>query len=148
MNVAIATKTGQSAGLGFAIPVNRIRQIVPELIKYGKMVRADIGIVAVVETDKGLQIVETNRGGAAEKAGLRGWKLVQKRVQRGPLVYNVEQKDRNAADVIVAVDDQPVESASAFVDTIEQHRPGEQVVLTVRRNGETLQVPVTLGTSS
>jgi S1-C subfamily serine protease len=148
MNVAIATKTGQSAGLGFAIPVNRIRQIVPELIKYGKMVRADIGIVAVMETDKGLQIVETNRGGAAEKAGLRGWKLVQKRVQRGPLVYNVEQKDRSAADVIIAVDNEPVESASAFVETIEEHRPGEQVVLTIVRNGESLQVPVTLGTSS
>jgi S1-C subfamily serine protease len=112
------------------------------------MVRADIGIVAVVETDKGLQIVETNRGGPAEKAGLRGWKLVTKRVTRGPLVYNVEQKDRSAADTIVAVDGQPVDSASSFVDTIEQHRPGDSVVLTIRRGGETLQVPVTLGTSS
>lgn len=147
MNVAIATKSGQSAGLGFAIPVNRIRQIVPELIKYGKVVRADIGIVAVVETDKGLQIVETNRGGAAEKAGLKGWTLVQKRVSRGPLTYNVQQKDRNAADVIVAVDDQPIDSASAFVDKIEQHRPGDKVVLTVLRNGQTVQVPVLLGSS-
>ncbi len=145
MNVAIATKTGQSAGLGFAIPINRIRQIVPELIKYGKVVRADIGIVAVVETDKGLQIVETNRGGPAEKAGLQGWKVVQRRVTRGPLVYNIEQKDQSAADVVVAVDDQPVESASSFVDTIEQHRPGDRVVLTIRRNGESVQVPVTLG---
>lgn len=147
MNVAIATKTGQSAGLGFAIPVNRIRQIVPDLIKYGKVVRADIGIVAVAETDKGLQIVETNRGGAAEKAGLKGWKLVQKRVTRGPLAYTVEQKDRSSADVIVAVDEQPVESASMFVDTIEQHRPGEQIVLTVLRGGQTVKVPVTLGSS-
>ena len=70
-------------GLGFAIPVNRIRQIVPELIKYGKVVRADIGIVAVAETDKGLQIVETNRGGPAEKAGLQGWKIVRKQVNAG-----------------------------------------------------------------
>ena len=147
MNVAIATKTGQSAGLGFAIPVNRIRQIVPELVKYGKVVRAEIGIVAVVETDKGLQIVETNRGGAAEKAGLRGWKLVQRRVTRGPLVYNVQQKDRTVADVIVAVDELPVESASAFVEKIEEHRPGEQIVLTILRDGQSLQVPVTLAGS-
>jgi S1-C subfamily serine protease len=147
MNVAIATKTGQSAGLGFAIPVNRVRQIVPELIKYGKVARADIGIVAVVETDKGLQIVETNRGGAAEKAGLRGWKLVQRRVTRGPLSYNIQQKDQSSADIIVAVDDQPIEKAGAFLETIEQHRPGEQVVLTVLRDGQTLQVPVTLGSS-
>ncbi len=77
MNVAIATKTGQSAGLGFAIPVNRIRQIVPQLIEHGKVVRADIGIVAVKEMDKGLQIVEVNKGGPAEKAGLQGWKIVR-----------------------------------------------------------------------
>ena len=69
MNVAIATKTGQSAGLGFAIPVNRIRQIVPQLIEHGKVVRADIGIVAVAETDKGLQIVETNRAEPPKRPG-------------------------------------------------------------------------------
>jgi S1-C subfamily serine protease len=126
MNVAIATKTGQSAGLGFAIPVNRIRQIVPELVKYGKVVRAEIGIVAVVETDKGLQIVETNRGGAAEKAGLRGWKLVQRRVTWGPLVYNVQQKDRTAADVIVAVDDNRL-NLLAVVERIEAHRPASKL---------------------
>src|SRR5262245_12791813 len=147
INVAIATKTGQSAGLGFAIPVNRIRQIVPDLIKYGKVNRADIGIVQVAETPKGLEIVETNKGGAAAKAGLHGWKLVTKQVKRGPLAYNVEQKDRSSADVIVAVDDHPVESASTFVDSIEQHRPGEQIVLTVLRGGQTVQVPVTLGSS-
>jgi S1-C subfamily serine protease len=147
MNVAIATKTGQSAGLGFAIPVNRIRQVVPDLIKHGKVVRPDIGIVAVVETDKGLQIVETNRGGAAEKAGLRGWKLVQKRIQRGPLSYNVQQKDRSSADIIVAIDDLPVETASTFVDSIDEHKPGEKIVLTVLRGGQTIQVPVTLGSS-
>ena len=80
MNVAIATKTGQSAGLGFAIPVNRIRQIVPQLIEHGKVVRADIGIVAVKEIKQGLQIVEVNKGGPAEKAGLQGWKTVRRRV--------------------------------------------------------------------
>lgn len=147
MNVAIATKTGQSAGLGFAIPVNRIRQIVPELIKYGKVVRADIGIVQVAETNKGLQIVQTNRGGPAEKAGLRGWKLVQKQVRRGPLTYNVQQRDRSEADTIVAVDDEPVDSASTFVDKIEQRRPGDQIMLTVLRGGQTVKIPVTLGSS-
>jgi S1-C subfamily serine protease len=60
-------------------------------------------------------------------------------------VYNIEQKEREAADIIVAVDGQPVESASAFVDTIEQHRPGDRVVITVRRAGEAVQVPVVLG---
>jgi S1-C subfamily serine protease len=145
MNVAIATKSGQSAGLGFAIPVNRIRQSVTQLIEHGKVIRADIGIVAVAETPKGLQIVQTNRGGPAERAGLRGWKKVQRDVKRGPLVYTVERNDPSAADVIVAVDGQPVEKASAFFEKIEEHRPGERVVLTIVRDGRQMQVAVTLG---
>jgi S1-C subfamily serine protease len=145
MNVAIATKTGQSAGLGFAIPVNRIRQVVPELIEHGKVIRADIGIVAVRELDHGLQIVQTNRGGPAERAGLLGWKTVRRRVTRGPLVYDVEKQDPSAADTIIAVDDQPVDSASAFVEKIEERRPGDRVLLTIIREGRQMQVPVTLG---
>jgi S1-C subfamily serine protease len=145
MNVAIATKSGQSAGLGFAIPINRIRQIVPQLIEHGKVVRADIGIIAVNEIDEGLQIVKTNRGGPADRAGLRGWKTVERRVRRGPLVYTVEQDDRSAADVIIAIDGQPVESAAAFVEKIEQHQPGDEVVLRILRGGERMRVTVTLG---
>ena len=147
MNVAIATRVGQNAGVGFAIPINRIRQIVPQLIEHGKVVRADIGIIAVNEMDEGLQVVQLNRGGPAERAGLRGWKMVRRNVRRGPLVYTVEQADRNAADIIVAIDGQPVESASAFVEKIEQHQPGDQVVLTVRREGQRLNLPVILGST-
>jgi S1-C subfamily serine protease len=148
MNVAIATKTGQSAGLGFAIPVNRIRQIVPQLIEHGKVVRADVGIVAVKEiANKGLQIVEVNKGGPAERAGLQGWKTVRRRVTRGPLAYDVERHDPSGADMIVAVDGEPVESASAFVDKIEEHQPGDQLVLTIIRQGRQMDVPVTLGSS-
>jgi S1-C subfamily serine protease len=147
MNVAIATKTGQNAGLGFAIPVNRIRQIVPQLIEHGKVTRADIGIIAVKQMDKGLQIVELNRGGPAEAAGLRGWKTVRERRTRGPIVYNIDRHDASQADIIVAVDGQPIESASAFVEKIEEHQPGERMVLTVLRQGRTIEVPVTLGAS-
>jgi S1-C subfamily serine protease len=147
MNVAIATKSGQSAGLGFAIPANRIRQSVTQLIEHGKVIRADIGIVAVAELDRGLQIVQTNRGGPAEAAGLRGWKRVQREVKRGPLAYTVEKNDPSAADIIVAVNGEPVDKASAFVEKIEEHRPGEQIELTIVRQGQQLQVPVTLGST-
>jgi S1-C subfamily serine protease len=148
MNVAIATKSGQSAGLGFAIPVNRIRQSVTQLIEHGEVIRADIGIVAVAETDRGLQIVQTNRGGPAERAGLRGWKKVQREVTRGPLVYTIERNDPSAADVIVAVDGEPMEQASQFVEKIDERQPGEQIVLTIIREGAQMKVPVTLGTRS
>jgi S1-C subfamily serine protease len=147
MNVAIATKTGQNAGLGFAIPVNRIRQIVPQLIEHGKVIRPDIGIVRVKEMDKGLQLVDLNKGGPAEKAGLQGWKIVRKRVTRGPLAYDVESYDQSAGDIVVAMDGQPVESAAAFLDKINEHQPGERVVVTILRRGRQMQVPVTLGAS-
>jgi S1-C subfamily serine protease len=147
MNVAIATKVGQNAGVGFAIPINRIRQIVPQLIEHGKVIRADIGIVAVRELDRGLQIVRTNRGGPAEKAGLRGWKPVRRRVTRGLVAYEIERQDPSAADTIIAVDGEPVNSASAFVEKIEERRPGDNVVLTIIREGRQMQVPVTLGAS-
>jgi S1-C subfamily serine protease len=147
MNVAIATKTGQSAGLGFAIPINRIRQIVPQLIERGKVTRADIGIVAVKEINNGLQIVEVNKGGPAEKAGLQGWKSVRRRVTRGPLAYDVERQDPSSADIIVAVEGQPVDTASAFVEKIEDHQPGEQLMLTILRQGKQIEVPITLGST-
>jgi S1-C subfamily serine protease len=145
MNVAIATKTGQNAGVGFAIPINRIRQYLPDLIGHGRIVRADVGIVAVMETDRGLQIVRTNEGGPAERAGLRGWRTVERQVTHGPLVYTIKRDDRSQADYILAVDGQPVASASAFIEKIEQHRPGDQVTLTILRDGRQTQVPVALG---
>jgi S1-C subfamily serine protease len=147
MNVAIATKTGQNAGLGFAIPVNRIRQVVPQLIEHGKVVRADIGIVAVKELKQGLQIVEVNKGGPAEKAGLKGWTMVRKHVTRGPLAYDVERQDPSNADIIVAVDGQAVDTASAFVEKIEDHQSGDQLRLTILRQGQQIEVPVTLASN-
>ena len=97
--------------------------------------------------DKGLQIVEVNKGGPAERAGLLGWKTVRKRVTRGPLAYDVERHDPSGADIIVAIDGQPVESAATFVDKMDDHQPGENVVLTILRQGRQMQVPVTLGSS-
>jgi S1-C subfamily serine protease len=145
MNVAIASMSGQSSGLGFAIPINRIRQIVPQLIQQGRVVRADIGIVAVNEIDQGLQIVRTNKGGPADRAGLRGWGIVNRRVSRGLVNYNVTQEDRSQADIIVAVDGKKLRAASEFIDTVEQHRPGDKLVLSIIREGRTMQVEVTLG---
>jgi S1-C subfamily serine protease len=145
MNVAIATNSGQNAGVGFAIPINRIRRYVPELIQYGKVVRPDAGIVFVMETDQGLQIVQTNEGGPADLAGLQGWRLEKRKVRRGPLVYTVEREDRSTADYILAVDSEEVATGSTFLEKIEQHRPGDVVVLTILRQGQRLRVPLTLG---
>jgi S1-C subfamily serine protease len=96
MNFAIATKTGESAGVGFAIPINTIARIVPQLIKTGKVIRPEIGIARVYQTEKGLVIATLVRGGPAERAGLRGPRVVRQR--QGPFIY--QTTDRSAADPI------------------------------------------------
>jgi S1-C subfamily serine protease len=147
MNVAIATKSGQNAGLGFAIPINRIARYIPELIAAGKITRPDIGIVAVMETDKGLQIVGTNEGGPAAKSGLRGWRIIRQQIRRGPFVQTIQKQDRDHADYILAVDGKPVDSGNSLIDAIEAHRPGDSVTLTILREGQSQQVAVTLGST-
>ena len=141
MNTAIAAETRQSAGIGFAIPTRLIVRTVPELIEHGRVVRGVIGIAQVAESPQGLRIHRLTPGGPAEEAGLRG-PLV--RVQRdGP--YQRIQIDRFAADVIVAVDGQPIESTADFNGLLDGRKPGEVVEVTVLREGELERVRVTLG---
>jgi S1-C subfamily serine protease len=144
MNTAIASKTGQNTGVGFAIPANTIGRIVPQLIERGKVTRPDIGIARVYQTEIGLLIATLTPGGPAEKAGLRGFRLVRQQKRRGPFVYEQETIDRNAADLIVGVDGQKIATADEFLSVIEAKRPGEEVVLSVVRENREIQVPVRL----
>lgn len=145
MCVAIATKTGQNAGVGFAIPIDRIKSIVPELIENGRVIRADIGITHVMETDTGLVIARLEPEGPAAQAGLEGFRRTVQRRQQGPLVYETEQIDRSHADRILAVDGEPMTSAGRFRDKIWEHKPGDIVKLTILRDGGQQEVEVTLG---
>ncbi|NMC19683.1 MAG: trypsin-like serine protease, partial [Thermogutta sp.] len=101
MNTAIASTTGESAGVGFAIPVNNVRRVVQQLIRNGRVVRADAGIVQVLQTEQGLLIAVLRPGGAAERAGLQGFRIVRTRRRQGPLVFESTSIDRSAADLIV-----------------------------------------------
>jgi S1-C subfamily serine protease len=143
MNTAIASQNGQSAGVGFAIPINLAKRVVPQLIQHGRVIRPDIGISRVYETDKGLLIARLTPGGPAEKASLRGPKIT--RTRRG--VFIVESIDRGAADLIVAVDGKPVESTDELLSYVESKQVGGIVELTVIREGRQVVVPVTLGQS-
>ena len=145
MNTAIASNTGQSAGVGFAIPSSAIRRIVPQLIQRGRVVRAEIGITRVLETDTGIVIATMNKGGPAEQAGLRGFGLKTQRRRQGPFVFEQTSIDRSTADRIVAVDSQPVTRAEQFLDLIESHHPGDEVVLSIEREGRPVNVKLRLG---
>lgn len=132
MNVAIYSRTGQSAGIGFAIPVATISRIVPQLISAGRIVRPETGIIAVSQSEIGLRVAQIAPGGPAEKAGLRGPTIIRKR--RGPILY--EAIDRSTADIIVAVDGEPTLTVDEFLSAIEAKRPGDEVTLTVIRQGK------------
>ena len=144
MNTAIASKTGETAGVGFAIPINTIARVVPQLIAHGKVQRPDAGIGQVYQTEHGLLIATLAPGGPAELAGLQGFKVVRQRRQQGPFVYEVQTIDRSAADLIAAVDGKPIHSADDYFDVVESKRPGDVVTLTVIRQGQKRQVAVRL----
>lgn len=145
MCVAIASRTGQNTGIGFAIPIDRIKSIVPELIAHGRIVRADIGIINVMETKAGLAIRQVAKGGPAEEAGLRGGRVVIQQLKRGNFVV-AEQPvlDYSQADRIVAFDGEAVRTGVQFQDKLWSHKPGDTVTLTVIREGRRVDVPVTL----
>ena len=144
MNTAIASRTGQSAGVGFAIPVGTLARIVPQLIQRGKVIRPDAGIARVYQTDAGLLVAALTPDGPAERAGVRGFKVVRERRRQGPFVAEFERIDRSGADLIVAVAGQPVKTADDFLSAVESKNPGDQVLMTVEREGHRLDVPVVL----
>ncbi len=139
MNTAIASKTGQNSGIGFAIPVNLVSRVVPELITHGRVIRPEIGIQKVFETEHGLLIAQLTPNGPADRAGLRG-PIIRRR--RGPFI--IEYVDRSTADLIVAVDGEEVKSADSFLDIIERKKPNDRVILTIIREGRRMDAPVIL----
>jgi len=140
VNTAIFSPSGAFAGIGFAVPVDTVNRVVPELIAHGHFQRPTLGIKADdAISDRvlgqlgltGVLILKVEPGSAADQAGLRGTKT-----ERGGGIV--------LGDIILAVNDRPVGSLSALIDHLEDHQVGEQVVLTIDRAGETLKVSLVL----
>jgi S1-C subfamily serine protease len=145
MNTAIASKTGESAGVGFAIPVNTILRIVPQLIDNGRVIRPELGIARGYQVEQGLLIAALTPGGPAEKAGLQGPKVIRLRRQPAPGVIQVQTMiDRSAADIITAIDGQPVHTTDDLMMIVESKKPGDEVVVSVIRDGKPARVEVRL----
>ena len=140
MNTAIKSSTGESVGVGFAIPVNTISRVVPQLIATGRVLRPESGIGKVYQTGRGLQVLTLVPNGPAEKADLQGPQIKQER--QGPFI--VQSRNFAAADLIIAVDGKPIRTGDDFLDAIESKRAGEQVMLTIIRAGKQIQVPLLL----
>jgi S1-C subfamily serine protease len=137
VNTAIYSPSGTSAGIGFAIPVDTVNRVVPDLIQFGKVIRPGLG--AQVADDRlakelglsGVLVVDVPRGSAAAKTRIRPTRRdALGRIKLG--------------DVIVAVDGKSVESTNDLFLMLEQHKVGDIVAVTVLRDGKTRQMKVTL----
>ncbi len=147
MNTAIANPSGsgENTGVGFSIPVNTLRSVVPQLIKFGKVIRPDIGIVHTTPIRGGLRVNMVAPNGPAAKAGLRGIRVVRKQARQGRYILEYETPDYDYADIIVAVDGQKVASYSDFRGYIDVRKPGDTIQLSILRDGKQVEVPVVLG---
>jgi S1-C subfamily serine protease len=145
MNTAIVSHVGQSAGISFAVPINGIRRILDQLIRNGRVIRADLGITRLLATVKGLLVVALADGGPAARAGIRG---VQVRVEQIAPGFIRRSIDPDSADLIVAVDHQRVRTLEELLTEVEKHQPGEVVRITVVRDGQPIDISVRLGQSS
>jgi S1-C subfamily serine protease len=143
LTTAIISQVGQSAGIGFAIPIDAIRRILPQLIEHGRVIRADLGIRRVFVTDAGLLVGEVVEGGPADRAGIQP---IQARIERvGP--FRIRQLDPDTADIIIAINGKRVRNSDELLNEVEAHAPGETVTLTVVRGGRRRNVKVVLGQS-
>lgn len=147
MNTAIANPSGsgENTGVGFAIPVNTLRSVVPQLIRFGKVIRPDLGIVHTTPLRTGLRINIVDPNGPAAEAGLRGVRVVRRQVRQGRYVLEYETPDYDYADQIVSIDGATIQSYSDMIRAIENRKPGDQVVVGVIREGRPVEVTVTLG---
>lgn len=137
VNTAIYSPSGVSAGIGFAIPVDEVNRLVPQLIRHGRVIRPGLGIqigpdrLASELGLSGVLILGVVPDGPAAKAGMRP----TRRVQGGRIVLG---------DVIVAIDGQPVRSANDLLAALERYQVGARVQVTLLRDGREVVIEAVL----
>jgi len=131
INTAIASPTGAYAGYGFAIPANIVSKVVEDFMKYGMVQRAYLGIM-----------IRDINGDLMKDKHLK--------ISEGAFVDSITEKSAagqagiKTGDVVVSVDNVPIEKSADLLEQIGRHRPGDQVSVTVNRNGKELSYNITL----
>jgi len=144
INSQIESPSGASAGVGFAIPVNIAKRVVPELVRNGAVVRPSLGITqrdvqtlarqVEMPVSDGVVIWYARPGGAAANAGLHGLVQTDDGVELG--------------DIIVGIDDQKVADTDDLYKILDKHHVGDTVNIEVVRRGKRMTVPVRLNDTS
>ncbi|MEM1214206.1 MAG: trypsin-like peptidase domain-containing protein [Bacteroidota bacterium] len=137
VNTAIYSPSGASAGIGFSIPVDVVTWVVPDLIQYGKVNRPIIGInlSRPLRNIEGAIVLNVIEGSPAEAAGILP-------------VQQDRYGNMSLGDVIVAINEDAIESNSDLYLALEQYRIGDEVTVTVNRDGDYLDIPLRLGSAN
>ncbi len=148
INSMIATGgSNQSAGIGFAIPINTAKAVLNDLITLGTVHRPSLGIASLaigpelaqemgLSADYGMLIVRTVPGGAADRAGLHGG---NQRAYIGATPIMI------GGDLIVAIDGEPVGDQQDLANIMNKHRSGDTVTVTIYRSQQKMNIKVVLG---
>jgi S1-C subfamily serine protease len=137
VNTAIYSPSGASAGIGFSIPVDAVRWVVPELIRYGKIQRPTIGVELAsnnIVARYGLQgplILNVPPGSNAEKSGLQP----TRRNRYGEIILG---------DILVGIDKEPIKNNGDLYLFLEKHKVGDVVELELLRNQKKIKIKLTL----
>lgn len=140
INTAIYSPSGASAGIGFAVPVDTVNRVVPQIISRGKYIRPAMGVTVDSKLNNlltqhlkvnGVIILNISPGSAADEAGLRGATLTPE----GNIIAN---------DIIIAVDGKPIDSVEKLLSRVDAYKIGDTIKLTILRKGEPFEIPVTL----
>jgi S1-C subfamily serine protease len=140
VNTAIYSPSGASAGIGFAIPVNTVKEVVPQLISYGRVLRPIIGVELASDRwvrryrINGLPVVRVYPGLPADKAGIKG-------------AYRNSRGEIALGDVITHINDKPVRSNDDYLSALEEYEIGDTVTVRSRRGDEDKRFEVTLSES-
>lgn len=130
VNTAIYSPSGASAGIGFAIPVNTVKDVVPQLISYGRVLRPMIGVELASDRwvrryrVKGLPVVQVYPGLPAAEAGISG-------------AYRNSHGEIMLGDVITHIEDTPIRSQDDYFNAMEARKPGDTVAIQTRRGDKT-----------
>jgi S1-C subfamily serine protease len=139
VNTAIYSPSGASSGIGFAIPINTVNRVVPELIAYGRVQTPILGITPISQPDyyrklwgiEGVIVMALEADSEPAMEGMRGLTRSQRgRIQLG--------------DVIFEIDGIPVRNENDYADIMEERKAGDEVVVRTRRDGRTYQYAITL----
>lgn len=142
VNTAIYSPSGGSSGIGFAIPVNTVKQVVPQLIQHGAVLTPVLGIRNIPQPDyyrqmwgiSGVIVMDVVEGTDPARMGMRGVTPNQ----RGRIILG---------DVIVEIDGQSIENEDDYANVLEQKKAGDVVNVVTLRDNETQRYDIELQAS-